>query len=38
MEEVPIFSPLDEFVKAREGVLYDYQWVDVGHVKFPLGK
>ena len=35
-EEVPIFSPGDEFVKAREGVLFDYQWVDIGFVKSPL--
>ena len=38
MEDIPIFSPLDEFVKAREGVLYDYQWVDIGFVKCPLRK
>jgi hypothetical protein len=35
-ELIPIFSPLDEFVKAREGVLYDYQWVDIGKVRSPL--
>ena len=36
MEEVPIYSPLDEFVKAKGGVLYDYQWIDIGGVKCPL--
>ena len=36
VEDIPIFSPLDEFVKAKEGILYDYQWVDVGHVRAPL--
>ena len=30
VEDIPIFSPLDELVKAKEGVLYDYQWVDIG--------
>ena len=38
VEDVPIFSPLDEFVKAREGILYDYQWVDIDSVKCPLKK
>ena len=36
VEDIPIFSPLDELVKAKEGVLYDYQWVDIGHVRSPL--
>ena len=36
VEDIPIFSPLDEFVRAREGVLYDYQWVDIGCVRSPL--
>ena len=39
-EEVHIFSPLDEFVKAGGGggVLYNYQWVDISFVKSPLKK
>ena len=36
VELIPIYSPLDEFVKAKEGVLYDYQWVDIGCVRSPL--
>ena len=36
VEDIPIYSPLDEFVKAREGKLYDYMWVDIGHVRSPL--
>ena len=35
-EDIPIFSPLDEIVKAREGVLYDYQWIDIGGIRCPL--
>ena len=38
VEQVPIYSPLDEFVKAKEGILYDYQWVDIGNVKCLLKK
>ena len=33
---IPVFSPLDEFKKPVEGVLADYSWVDVGHVRSPL--
>ena len=36
VEDIPIYSPLDEIKKAKEGVLCDYQWVDVGHVRSPL--
>jgi hypothetical protein len=36
VEDIPIYSPLDEFVKAREGILYDYMWVDIGRVRSPL--
>ena len=36
VEDIPIYSPLDEIVKAKEGVLYDYMWVDKGTVKSPL--
>ena len=35
-EDIPIFSPLDEIVKARQGVLYDYQWIDIGGIRCPL--
>ena len=31
-----IFSPLDEFEKAEEGVIADYNWVDLGNVRSPL--
>ena len=37
-EDIPIFSPLDEIVKTKEGVLYDYQWVDIGTIRCPLKK
>jgi hypothetical protein len=37
-EEIPIFSPLDQIVKAKEGDLYDYQWVDIGSIRCPLKK
>ena len=37
-EDIPIFSPLDEIAKAREGVLYDYQWSDIGGIRCPLNK
>ena len=37
-EDIPIFSPLDFPVKAREGVLYDFQWVDIGNIRYPLKK
>ena len=37
-EDVPIFSPLDEIVKARQGQLYDYQWIDIGGIRCPLKK
>ena len=36
VEDIPIYSPLDEIKKAKEGVLYDYQWVDIGCVRSPL--
>ena len=36
--EVPIFSPLDELVKAREGAFYDNQWLDIGFVECPQRK
>ena len=35
-EDIPISSPLDEIVKAKEGVLYDYQWIDIGGIRCPL--
>ena len=38
IEDVPIYSPLDEIAKAKQGILYDYQWVDVGFVRCPLRK
>ena len=31
-----MFSPLDEIVKARQGVLFDHQWIDIGGVRCPL--
>ena len=31
-----MFSPLDEIVKARQGVLFDYRWIDIGGVRCPL--
>ena len=34
--DIPIYSPLDEIVKAKEGILYDYMWVDKGTVKSAL--
>ena len=37
-EDVPIYSPLDEFTHAQEGVLYDYMWVEIGKVRSPLLK
>ena len=37
-EDIPIFSPLDDIVKARQGVLYDYQWIDIGGIRCPLKK
>ena len=35
-EDIPIFSPLDEIVKAKEGVLYDYQRIDIGGIRCPV--
>ena len=34
-KHIPIFSSLDESVRAKEGALYDYQWVDVGNIRYP---
>ena len=31
--DVPVFSPLDEIKKPVEGVIADYFWVDIGHVR-----
>ena len=36
MQDVPVFSPLDEFTKPVEGIIADYSWVDIGHVRSPL--
>jgi hypothetical protein len=36
VQDVPVFSPLNEFQKPVEGLIADYSWVDVGHVRSPL--
>ena len=36
VQDIPIYSPLDEFTKPVEGVVADYSWVDLGPVK-PTG-
>ena len=36
VQDICVFSPLDEFIKPVEGVISDYSWVDIGHVRSPL--
>ena len=36
VQDIPIFSPLDEFEEPKVGHLADYSWVDLGNVRSPL--
>ena len=35
VQDIPIFSPLDEFTKPVEGIIADYSWVDLGKSRAP---